>query len=363
MMKAFQTDDDFLENINPAVREMSAYKVDGGQTASVKLNQNENPFDLPSWLKLEILNEFYKENWNRYPDIFPNEAITRYAKFLGVPKDCVMMGNGSNELIYTIFLATVRKSASVLIPSPTFSLYEKVAALTEASVIKIGMTDELKFRVGDIIEEAERSRPNLIVLSTANNPTAQSMTLEDIERIAAETQALVLVDEAYHEFSKQRSALELIENYSNVIVLRTMSKAFAMAGLRVGFAVSNPALTAELLKPKIPFASSRLAEIAVIKVLDNYHVVKETIDTILKERDRMTTAFRDIPKLKLYESDANFFVIEVEAPKEIFEALKSNGILVRSVAAYPQLEKCLRVGIGTPDENDKLLGELKKLLS
>jgi len=363
MLKAFQTDDAFLENINPAVRDLSPYSVEGGQTASIKLNQNENPFDLPAWLKLEILNEFYKEHWNRYPDIFPTEAITRYAKFLNVPKECVMMGNGSNELIYTIFLATLRKSASVLIPAPTFSLYEKVAALVQADILKIGMTDDLKFRVSDIIEEAQRSRPNVIILSTANNPTSQSMPLEDIERIVAETRSLVLVDEAYHEFSKQRSALDLIENYSNVMVLRTMSKAFSMAGLRVGFVVANPALIQELMKPKIPFASSRLAEIAVIKILDNYHVVKESIETVLRERERLTSAFQEIPKLKVYESDANFFVVQLEQPKEMFEALKARDILVRSVTGYPQMEKCLRVAIGTPDENNKLLSELKRLLS
>ncbi len=347
--------EEFLENINPAVRNMSPYVVGGGQSAEIKLNQNESPYDLPAWLKREILDAFYKEAWNRYPNVFPTQAIERYAQFLGVPKECVMMGNGSNELIYTIFLATVRRHTSVLIPSPSFSLYEKVATMLEADVIKVAMTAELEFQVKEIIEEAERSKPNLIVLSTANNPTSKSISIEEIEEILANTQALVLVDEAYIEFSKQQSALKLLERYANLIVLRTFSKAFGLAGLRAGFAIANAPLMAELFKPKIPFATSRLVELAVIKLLENYHLVQEAVAAILQERKRLYEALKKIQSVKTHDSDTNFLIIEVENPTSVFNELKARGVLVRDVSSYPLMEKCLRVNVGTREENERFL--------
>ncbi len=356
-------DQEFLENINPAVRGMSPYIVGGGQSADIKLNQNESPYDLPAPLKLEILNAFYNEAWNRYPNVFPSQAIERYAQFLGVPKECVMMGNGSNELIYTIFMATLRRGASVLIPSPSFSLYEKVATLLEADVLKVAMTAELEFQVKEIIEEAERSRPNLIVLSTANNPTSKSMTIEDIEEVLANTRSIVLVDEAYIEFSKQHSALKLLDQYSNLIVLRTFSKAFGLAGIRIGFAIAQAPLTAELLKPKIPFASNRLAEIAVVKVLENYHLVQETVSAILQERERVYGELKKIQSVKAHESDTNFFILEVENPTRVFNELKAKGVLVRDVSSYPLMEKCVRVNIGTRQENERFLAALNEVMS
>lgn len=363
MALSFQTEDAFLECIKPAVRQMAPYAVEGGQYAPIKLNQNENPFDLPLWLKREILEAFLQEPWNRYPNTFPEEAIACYAEFIGVPKESVMMGNGSNELIYTIFLATLRRTASVLIPSPSFSLYDKVAALLEAEVLHVAMTPELEFDTEQILEEAERSNPTLIVLSTSNNPTGKAMKFEDIARIASETRSLVLVDEAYAEFSRERSALELLKTHSNVMVLRTLSKAFSLAGLRIGFAISNPRLMAELRKPKIPFASSRLAELAVMKVLEHNAIIQASVKMILQERERLLSELRKIKQIRALESDTNFIIVMVDEPKQVFEALRTKGILVRDVSKYPLMQKCLRLSIGTPEENNRVLEELKRLFA
>jgi histidinol-phosphate aminotransferase len=363
MLQQFNIDQRFLDNINPAVRKMGPYTVSGGQVAEIKLNQNENPYDLPDWFKRKILDEFYNESWNRYPQLLPKEAIKRYAAFLGVPEECVIMGNGSNELLYTIFLTTLWRGASVLIPSPSFSLYETIADILGADVLKVAMTAELEFQVDAIIEEAKRSRPNLVIISTPNNPTSKSISYEEIERIVSEAKGIVLVDEAYIEFSRQRSVLDLIYDHSNLVVLRTMSKAFSLAGLRVGFAISNPALMSEIMKPKIPFASNRLAEITLINLLDNYQMVEESVRVILNERDRVSGALRKMSGLKLHDSDTNFFIIEVSDPKRLFETLQGKGILVRNVSGYPMMEKCLRVNVGTPVENDRFLFEIEKSLT
>ncbi|MDX2128513.1 MAG: histidinol-phosphate transaminase [Chloroherpetonaceae bacterium] len=361
-MLKFPTEKDFLDHINPALREMTPYAVVGGQVAEVKLNQNENPNDIPNDLKLDILNTFYKEEWNRYPNLFPQEAIESFANHIGVPKECVMGGNGSNELIYTIFLATLWRGAKVLIPTPNFSLYEKVAGILQAEILKVGMTDELDYDVESILEEAERSRPNLITLTTPNNPTGKSLKFEDTLRIVEESNAIVLIDEAYIEFSRQKSALSLIYDYGNVVILRTFSKAFAAAGLRVGFAISNPDLIAELLKPKIPFASSRLAEITTVKLIERYDLIQSQVNSILEERARMEILLKEIPNTKVFETDANFFVIRVSDPKQVFQLLQSRNILVRDVSSYPMMTGCLRVGIGKKEENERLLNALAEIM-
>jgi histidinol-phosphate aminotransferase len=363
MQKNFQTDENFLDNIKPSVRKMEAYTVAGGQFAKIKLNQNENPFDFPAKLKLEILNEFYNESWNRYPDVFPNAVTERLAAFLNVPKECLIVSNGSNELIYTIFLATLSRGSSVLIPSPTFSLYEKVADVLEADVLKVAMKNDLTFDVPAIIEEAKRSRPRVVVLSTPNNPTSKSISLTEIEEIVSSVRSIVIVDEAYTEFSRQTSALGLIETHSNVIVMRTMSKAFSLAGLRLGYTIAQPALTAEILKPKIPFTTNRLAELTAIKILDNYDLVKASVQTLLAEREQVYGELKKIQSVFTHESDANFFIIEVEHPNSVFDALKSKSILVRNVSSYPLMSKCLRVNVGTPAENDQFLFELKAIFA
>ncbi len=346
---------DFRELLNPALRNIGVYKVEGGQEAEVKLNQNESPFDLPLWLKEQILEEFRDEPWNRYPDILPYRGMEAYASFLGIPTDSVIMSNGSNEMLYTIFMACLGAGRKALIPQPSFSLYEKIALLLQAEVVTVPMRPGLEFDVDAIIAAAAREKVDFIVLSTPNNPTGKSLSHGEVERILEAADAIVLIDEAYIEFSKEQSAIDLIARYPNLIVLRTMSKALALAGMRIGFAMSNPALMGEITKPKIPFASGRLAEITLIRVLQNYSLVNEAVSYILAERARLSGALLDIDGVHLFESDTNFLIIRVDNAMKVFSGLKEKGVLVRNVSGYPLMENCLRFNVGLREENDRLL--------
>ena len=223
---------DIARLVNPALQNIAAYKVEGGQHAEIKLNQNESPFDVPMWLKEEIIGEFIKEPWNRYPDILPYRGMQAYADFLGISSDSVMMSNGSNEMLYTIFLACLGPGRKVLVPDPSFSLYEKIALLLQSRIIRVPMLPNLDFDLDAILQTARDEAVDVIVISTPNNPTSKSMTFEDVRLIAESSDAIVLVDEAYIEFSRQRSILELIDELPNLVVLRTMSKALALAGIR-----------------------------------------------------------------------------------------------------------------------------------
>lgn len=345
----------YRDLLNPALQNIGVYRVEGGQEADVKLNQNESPFDLPCSLKEKILDAFKNEPWNRYPDILPYRGMEAYATFIGVSTESVIMSNGSNEMLYTIFLACLGAGKKILVPEPSFSLYEKIALLLQADVVRVPMHSDLSFDADAIIGAARREQVDFIVLSTPNNPTGKSLSHGEIEKILDAADAIVLVDEAYIEFSRESSVLDLIDRYPNLIVLRTMSKALALAGMRIGFAISNPVLMSEISKPKIPFASGRLAEITLVNVLENYSLVTDAVSVILGERERLYAELRKIPCLEVFESDTNFLIIRVADAPGVFNTLRDNGVLVRNVSGYPLMENCLRFNVGLRSENDRLL--------
>jgi len=347
--------------LNPALQNIATYRVEGGQQAEIKLNQNESPFDVPMWLKEEIITEFIKEPWNRYPDILPYRGMAAYADFLGVSADSVMMSNGSNEMLYTIFLACLGPARKVLIPDPSFSLYEKIALLLQSEIVRVPMLPGLDFDTESILRAVRDEDVDLIVLSTPNNPTSKSLTLDQIRLIAGSSDAIVLVDEAYIEFSRQRSALELIADLPNIVVLRTMSKALALAGIRIGFAVADPQLMAEIAKPKIPFASGRLAEITLTRVLENYFLVTDAVSYILREREKLYGSLLLIDGVEPFVSDTNFLIIRVSDADSVFQRLQKEGILVRNVSGYRMMDNCLRFNVGLVEENQRIIEKLGSL--
>jgi histidinol-phosphate aminotransferase len=223
------------------------------------------------------------------------------------------------------------------------------------------MRPGLDFDPDAIIESAQREKVDFIVLSTPNNPTGKSLSHDDLTRIVENVDAIVLADEAYIEFSREKSALDLIGKYQNLIVLRTMSKALALAGMRIGFAICNPLLMAEITKPKIPFTSNRLSEITLIRVLENYSLVNDAVSFILAERERLYGELSDIPAVDLFESDTNFMIIRVDDASRVFNALKQEGVLVRNVSGYRLMENCLRFNVGLRSENDRLLEALQRV--
>ncbi len=352
---------DIKHLLNPALQNIATYKVEGGQQAEIKLNQNESPFDLPMWLKEEIISEFIKESWNRYPDILPYRGMKSYADFLGISPDSVMMSNGSNEMLYTIFLACLGPGRKVLIPDPSFSLYEKIALLLQSRIVSVPMLPGLDFDTDAILRAARDEKVDFIVLSTPNNPTGKSLSFDEVRLIAQSCDAIVLVDEAYIEFSRQRSVLELIDGLPNLVVLRTMSKALALAGIRIGFAIANPTLMAELAKPKIPFASSRLAEITLTHVLANYSLVNDAVSFILHERDKLYSELLTLDGLEPFLSDTNFLIIRLKDAGAVFKNLQSEGILVRNVSGYNLMDNCLRFNVGLVEENRRLIEKLRSI--
>jgi histidinol-phosphate aminotransferase len=355
-----------LDLIKPGVRALDQYVVKGKPLSPslIKLNQNENPFDVPESLKREAVERLITSSWNRYPDVFPGHLQQALSEYTGHPAEGILAGNGSNELMYTVALAVISRGTKVLIAEPTFFLYEKIIRLCEGTIVPVPMRADMSYDPERIIETAKREHPSLIVLVSPNSPTAQSVSIDAVESIIRETDALVLVDEAYIEFSERPSVQRLIAAYDRLIVLRTFSKAFSLAGLRVGYLLTNTALCAELMKVKVPFAVNAFSASVAVSLLHNVEILAERIAYIKEQKKRVEDALRQIPGLRLFPSDTNFLIFRTEQCADVlFGKLLNDNVLVRDVSTYPMLDKVLRVNIGTHDENSAFLASLKKHLS
>ena len=355
----------FLENIKPNVRALETYAVKGKnpQPGLVKLNQNENPFDIPDDIKRELAQDFFSQSWNRYPEVFPVDLLRALSVHTQHPVEGIIAGNGSNELMYTVLMSTVGKGTKVLIPSPSFFLYEKAVKVFDGEVVSVQMNGDLSFATEKIIDSAKREKPALIVLVSPNSPTGQSIAIKDVEKILAATSSIVLVDEAYIEFSEKRSAQSLIEKYDRLVVVRTFSKAFSMAGLRVGYLLAQPALCKEFLKPKIPFSVNNFSASVAIKLMQRRERVDERIAYIKHQKEFLLSSLHATIGVEVFSSDTNFLIFRTRHESSaLFQRLLHDNVLVRDVSSYPMLERMLRVNAGTEAENTKFLSVLKKNL-
>ncbi|HET9532540.1 MAG TPA: aminotransferase class I/II-fold pyridoxal phosphate-dependent enzyme, partial [Blastocatellia bacterium] len=256
-----------LEKIKPAVRAISAYTL-APYRATVKINQNENPFDMPEEIKAEVRRRLERRAWSRYPDFVPASLLERLAAFAGWKPEGTLAGNGSNELIQATLTVMVGPGTRVLIAEPTFTLYRQIVTVLGGEVISVPLTPALQFDAAAIRASAAEGRADVIILCSPNNPTGCRIDEEEVFELARDFDGIVIIDEAYHEFSG-RSVVPLLEKLPNLIVLRTFSKAMAMAGLRVGYLLATPELAREVHKATLPYNlnlfSATAAEVACEK--------------------------------------------------------------------------------------------------
>ena len=353
---------DPLKHVKPTVRALSAYTL-AARRAAVKINQNENPFELPPAVKRRIAETALAREWSRYPDFDPRELQEALAAFSGWRADGVLAGNGSNELIEALLVITVGEGTPVVIPEPTFTLYALLTGILGGSPVRVPLDAELRYDAGAIASARAASRAPLTVVCSPNNPTGGALAPDDVERLCAEDDGLVVIDEAYGEFSDW-SAVPLLERFANLVVLRTFSKALALAGLRVGYLLAAPELVVEIDKARLPYNLNFFSQLAAEAALDDWGSVSGAISRILREREALGAALARVPGVRCYPSDANFLLIELQdaRPRPVFEALAAQGILVRDVSRYPRLGRCLRISVGSPEESLALLEALPAAL-
>lgn len=345
--------------IKAAVRALRAYSL-SPHRASIKLNQNESPWDAPAWIKEEVLRRFSARKWSRYPDFIPVSLLERLASFAGWETEGVIAGNGSNELIQAVMMVTVEPRKRVLISEPTFALYRQVATVLGGEVMSVPLTDALQYDAAKLQQTIEEQQPDVTIICSPNNPTGCLLPEDALRALLRAARGLIVIDEAYHEFSEQ-SAVPLLKEHDNLIVLRTFSKAMAFAALRVGYLLAAPELACEIRKAVLPYNLNVFSQIAAEVAIENYNsqllpLVKE----IIAERDRLHHGLSAIGGFLPVASKANFMVVRSgRDPKRIFSDLLARDILIRDVSSYPMLSEYFRVSVGTPEENDRLLAALR----
>ena len=350
-----------LYGVKPQVLKVPAYTLHAYE-AEFKLNQNENPYDFPQELKEETFRRFRDRKWSRYPDFVPDSLKLRLAEFVGWHKDGVLVGNGSNELLQATLMVLIKSRTRIAIPFPTFTVYRLISNILGAKIVDIALNSDMSYNVDGLISQAQQSGAGVLIINNPNNPTGSVIREEELKQILERFSGYVLLDEAYYEFCGH-TGFGFLADYPKLIITRTFSKAMGMAGLRVGYLLAHADLAAQISKAKLPYNINQFSLTAAEVALENIGRFRPAIEAVLKERERLGRELSALPGLKVYPTEANFFLVEVPiAPRVLFDDLYGQGILIRDVSSYPMLSKCLRVSVGTPEENDRLLSALRARL-
>jgi histidinol-phosphate aminotransferase len=344
-----------MSALRPSVLSVRPYLL-RAETAPVRLNRNESPFDFPEEWKREVLERAMERAWSRYPEFAPAELIGAIARRWEVPVESVRVGNGSNELLQALVQVTLEPGRTMLTVEPTFVLYAQQAELVGAGVLTEEFTEGWAFDVRRLARRLRRERPAAAFLCSPNNPTGTCLEEAGLREIlAASPDTLVVVDEAYGEFAGW-SAVPWVRDHRNLAVLKTFSKAAGLAGLRIGYLVAPPLVAAVVARAKLPYSVNLLAALAAERALEGRDLLEERIKEIVQERERVREALAAIPGVRVTPSRANFLLFEVDDAQRVFQSLVESGVLVRDVSGgHPRLARSLRVTIGTPRENDLFL--------
>ncbi len=351
---------EYFENIKPGVRAMPPYNLKEA-SCRIKLNQNESPFEIPEEVRAEIL-EFAKGyTFSRYPALLAVPLAEMLSELFKVPKDWVLVGHGSNELIWALVQAMLGRGDRVVVPVPAFALFTHYPKIVEAELVEVPAKEDLSYDVERLLSEAGNPETRLVLIASPNSPTGAVLALRDVENLCRATKGLVLLDEAYCQFAKA-NALGLLANHSNLILLRTFSKAFHLAGMRVGYLLARPEIAGAVSKAKLPFSVDALAQAAALSMLARQDWVEDKVRYIIQERERLFHELGKLPGVRPYPSQANFILFRVPDARKVFEDLLEQGILIREVSHYPLLANCLRVTVGLEDENDAFLKVMRGIL-
>lgn len=333
-----------------SLQHLHGYQSPPQTDIKVKLNQNESPFDLPGPIKETIYLKAKSLAFNRYPVNESPELKSRLANWHDVKPEQIILGNGSNQLLQTLMSACIEKGEKVLYCPPTFSLFDIFTRLYDGiQVVVLSPPDDDPPRQ-QILRAIGEEKPKLILLCSPNNPTGAEFNMDFMREICALASGLVMVDEAYGEFSDQ-SFSQLLNDYPHLIISRTFSKAFSMAGLRLGYFIASTEVIAQLQKINLPYNINLFTELVGCSVLDHKETFLAQLQFIKDERMRLQKAMGSIDKIAVYPSAANFLLFKIDNSQGLFNHLKNKGILVRDVSDFICLNNHLRVTIGNSEEN------------
>jgi histidinol-phosphate aminotransferase len=340
---------------------LSGYIPPPQEIMRAKLNQNESPFDLPDVFKKEVLQQALTLTWNRYPVNESPVLKERLAEWHGVLPEQILLGNGSNQLLQTLLSSTIESGEKVLYFPPTFGLFETFTTVFSGKKLELFQSPEKPFQLAETLSVIKEQQPKMVLLCSPNNPTGAEMDLRDVETICRAASGLVFMDEAYGEFSLQ-TAIPLVQSFPQLIISRTFSKAFSLAGLRLGYLISSVQNIEQLRKANLPYNINLLTELIAERLLFQKEMMLKQVADLAKERDWLYGEMQKIKAIRAFPSFANFILFRCPDGKAVFNKLKEHGILVRDVSGYPLLKNHLRVSVGHRRENEWFLDELNKSL-
>ena len=343
--------------IKKSVLKLPTYEVP--QKARIKLNQNESPYDIPAEYKKEILNRLKKSSWNRYPSGNTEELKIALSDYTDYPSQGIIIGNGSNEMILATFLAICDKGDSITLISPGFAIYPYCAKILNLDITEIPLQNDFSFNTKALCKQAHKTK--VMLFASPNNPTGTAIGISAIEEIIKINHCLVVVDEAYFEFYGL-TAQKLLDKYRNLLILRTFSKAFGLAGVRLGYLIGNKEVVSQIEKAKLPFSVGIFQQVAAEFLLGHKRFVQSVVNKITEEREKIFKELNNMTGVKPTPSRANFilFGLKNHCALEVFQALYKKGILVRRFN-HPDLNNMLRVTIGKPVENEVFLEVLRQI--
>ena len=338
------------DNIKRLVPYSSARDEFQGE-ASVFLDANENAFGSP-----------LDAQYNRYPDPLQYKVKMRLSEIKGVPARNIFLGNGSDEAIDILFRSFCNPGVdNVILVPPTYGMYEVSANINDIEARKVPLTSEFQLNL-EAIAEAIDKNTKLIFICSPNNPTGNSINRDDIETLLANFSGIVVVDEAYINFSRQKTFIQELTEYANLVVLQTLSKAWGLAGLRVGMAFASEEIIEVMNKVKPPYNINEASQELALQALQNIDQVNGWIRETLAQRDWLVLQLKDFDfVVDIYPSDANFILVKTTDPKGIYSFLVERGIIVRDRSKVELCEGSLRITVGTPAENGLLIGALNDL--
>ena len=350
--------------VRPTLADLHAY-VPTPPREGHRLHLNEAPEDLPADFKEQVARRLAALDWSRYPE--ETDALCReLAAHDGWRADGVLVGNGSNEFLQAMVFAVVSPGDAVVFAAPSFSLYATQARAAGACIVDVplraGAGEPFRFDLERLVAAANDSQAKLILVATPNNPTGTLLSPPEVAALHDRTHALVAIDEAYRHFAGQDLA-PLLEGRERLALLRTFSKSYAAAALRLGYLLAAPKLCVELHKLMMPYNLGALSAAVARELLRRDDLLEARVASIVAERRRVASALAELPSLRVEEGGANFVVVEHESllARALAARLADRGVLVRDLSGYAGCERCLRISIGLPVANDALVSALVEL--
>lgn len=309
------------------------------------LDANENPYG----------------EYNRYPDAFQRKLKEKIAEIKNLDASNLFLGNGSDEVIDLLFRIFCKPGLDKVITCPpTYGMYQVSADINDIEVLDVQLNSDFQPDVKSIINTAESDNVKMLFICSPNNPTGNAINSAHIKLLLNSFQGIVVVDEAYSDFSSEPSCTQYLADHENLVVLQTLSKAYGMAGLRIGLCWSSGEITGLLNKVKPPYNISRVNQDAALELLDNIKEYEARLNLIMNEKVRLKKELERIRVInKIYPSEANFLLVEVENADRIYNELQNRGVIIRN--RNSKVPDCVRITIGTPEENDELLKCLSKI--